>query len=150
MSDVNLTAAQTGEFLQIGPTQMYIIEDGSRSDNRIGSALSVLPPSVSGPPLHRHLMHDETFLVTAGVLRFILDGTYLDAKAGDYVVVPIGAPHTFANQSDAPVEFFSSFTPSFYVNYFRELARLSAEGRFTPEVNLEVMLRYATQPVDGS
>jgi mannose-6-phosphate isomerase-like protein (cupin superfamily) len=103
-------------------------------------------PSVSGPPQHRHLMHDETFLITSGILRFIMGDIYRDAKAGDYVVVPVGAPHTFANVSDAPVEFFSTFTPAYYVNYFRELADLSADGRLNPEENLSLMLRYATVP----
>jgi len=91
-------------------------------------------------------MHDETFLITSGTLRFTLGDTYKDARVGDYVVVPVGAPHTFANVSDAPAEFFSTFTPAYYVNYFRETAKLSAEGRSSPEEVLSVMLRYATVP----
>ncbi len=94
-------------------------------------------------------MHDETFLVTSGTLRFTLGETHRDAGVGDYVVVPVGAPHTFANVSDAPVEFFSTFTPAYYVNYFREMARLSAQGEASPEAALAVMLRYATVPTDG-
>jgi len=144
MSDVNLTAADGGEPLEIGPARIRVLEDGSRTDNRIGAVASMLPAGVSGPPQHRHLMHDETFLVTSGTLRFILGDTHRDAGVGDYVVVPVGAPHTFANVSDAPVEFLSTFTPAYYVNYFRELAQLSAQGKFSPEENLAVMLRYAT------
>ena len=147
MSDVHLVAADSGELLTIGPTRIFVLEDGSRSDNRIGAVASILPGGVSGPPQHRHLMHDETFLVTSGTLRFLLGDTYRDAKADDYVVVPVGAPHTFVNVSDTPVEFFSTFTPAYYVNYFRELAALSAGGRVSPEDALSVMLRYATVPV---
>jgi len=150
MSDVNLTAADGGEPLAIGPTQIRVLEDGSRTDNRIGAIASLLPGGVSGPPQHRHLMHDETFLVTSGTLQFILGDTHRDARVGDYVVVPVGVPHTFANVSDAPVEFLSTFAPAYYVNYFRELAQLSAQGKFTPEENLAVMLRYATVPADSS
>jgi hypothetical protein len=62
------------------------------------------------------------------------------------LVVPVWAPHTFANVSDAPVEFFSTVTPAYFVNYFRELADLSAYGRLNPEENLSVILRYATVP----
>ena len=86
------------------------------------------------------------YLITSGILRFTLGDTHRDAKVGDYVVVPVGAPHTFANVSDEPVEFFSTFTPAYYVNYFRELAHLSAEGRSDPEEMLSLMLRYATIP----
>lgn len=68
------------------------------------------------------------------------------ATDGDYVVVPVGAPHTIGNVSDAPVEFFSTFTPAYYVNYFSEVAELSAKGQPSPEQILAVMLRYATVP----
>ena len=146
MSDANLTTANTGELLKVGPTRIRVLEDGSLTDNRIGAIASLLPAGVSGPWQHRHLMHDETFLITSGILRFTLGDTHRDAKVGDYVVVPVGAPHTFANVSDEPVEFFSTFTPAYYVSYFRELAHLSAEGRSDPEEMLSLMLRYATIP----
>lgn len=49
-------------------------------------------------------MHDETFLVTKGVVRFHMHGSdgqsMTDAKVGDYVVVPVRAPHTFSNPFD--------------------------------------------------
>lgn len=149
MKDVNLTPAEGGELLEVGSTQIRVLEDGSRTDNRIGAIASMMPAGVSGPPQHRHLMHDETFLVTSGTLRFTLGETHRDAGIGDYVVVPVGAPHTFANVSNAPVEFFSTFTPAYYVNYFREMAQLSAQGEASPEAVLAVMLRYATVPTDG-
>ena len=135
-----------GELLEIGPVRMRILEDGSQRDNRIGAAISVMPAGSEGPPLHRHLMFDETFLVMNGVMRFSLGSTQKDAKTGDYMIVPAGAWHTFTNASDATVEFYSTFTPAYYINYFRELARLSAESRLTPQENIAVMKRYATEP----
>ena len=149
MKNVNLIASEGGELLEVGVTRIRVLEDGSLTDNRIGAVASVMPAGVSGPPQHRHLMHDETFLVTSGSLRFILGETHRDVGAGDYIVVPIGAPHTFINVSDAPVEFFSTFTPAFYVNYFREMAHLSAKGQPKREEVLAVMSRYATIPYDG-
>lgn len=146
MADVNLIAADAGERLEVGPTRLRILEDGSRTDNRFGAIASILPAGVAGPPQHRHLMHEETFLVTGGILRFTLGETHHDARMGDYVVVPVGAPHTFANVSAAPVEFFSTFTPAYYVNYFRELAALVVKGPLKPEDNIALMLRYATVP----
>ena len=72
MSDANLTTASAGELLKVGPTRIRVLEDGSRTDNRIGAIASLLPAGVSGPWQHRHLMHDETFLITSGILRFTL------------------------------------------------------------------------------
>jgi uncharacterized cupin superfamily protein len=53
------------------------MEDGSRTDNRIGSAEFTLPPNTAGPPAHWHEMHDETFLVTQGMVRVRLDLPFL-------------------------------------------------------------------------
>jgi len=61
------------------------------------------------------------------------------------VVVPIDAPHTFANPFDEPAVFFNSFTPAFYVNYFRELEQLLG-GPPSREQITAVMARYATIP----
>ena len=108
MAAVNITAAGTGDAIQLGPIRMRVLEDGSRTDNRIGAVEIIVPPGVAGPPRHLHRMHDETFLIISGVLQFTVGDTRRDAHAGDYVVVPVGAPHTFANLSPGPVVLFNS------------------------------------------
>ena len=91
-------------------------------------------------------MHDETFLVTQGTVRFHIPGKGdVDARIGDYIVVPPGAPHTFFNPFDEEARFFSTFTPAFYANYFLLLSELQGEGKqITREINSEAMSRYAT------
>jgi quercetin dioxygenase-like cupin family protein len=118
------------------------------SDNRIGSAEFTLPPNTAGPPAHWHEMHDETFLVTQGVVRFHApDGAYHDAHVGDYVTVPIRAPHTFSNPTDQEAKFFNTYTPAFYIDYFKILAQLSkSDEKMSKEKNIEVMARFATMP----
>lgn len=93
-------------------------------------------------------MHDETFLVTQGTVRFHApDGQVIDAKMGDYVTVPIRAPHTFSNPFDEEAKFFNTYTPAFYIDYFKILAEVSAEDKvMSKEKNLEVMARFATMP----
>ena len=146
MSTVEIIAADAGEILQIGPIRIRVLEDGSCTDNRIGAVEITVPAGVAGPPPHLHQMHDETFLVLSGVLRFTAGYKTHDASAGDYVVVPIGAPHTFANASIEPAVVFNSFTPAFYVNYLRELAALAATGGLGPDAIAAAMARYATIP----
>ena len=101
-----------------------------------------------GPPPHWHEMHDETFLVTQGKLRFSTTGHKeakdIDALAGDYVTVPIRAPHTFANPFDEEARFFNTFTPAFYVNYFKLLSDLADGGPVTPQISETAMASYAT------
>lgn len=96
-------------------------------------------------------MHDELFLVLSGKVRFTTGTTVHDAHSGDYVVVPPMAPHTFSNEWDEEATFHCSFTPAYYVNYFRLLQEMAAKsgGELTMEDSVEAMGRYATLQVDA-
>ncbi|KAF2241185.1 RmlC-like cupin [Trematosphaeria pertusa] len=145
---INYVPAKSGEILKLGHITCRIMEDGSRTDNRIGSAEFTVPAGTAGPPAHWHEMHDETFLVTQGTIRFHApNGQIVDAKEGDYVTVPIRAPHTFSNPFDVEAKFFNTYTPAFYIDYFRILAEVSkSDEKMSKEKNLEVMARFATMP----
>lgn len=102
------------------------MESGEHTDNRIGSAEFTLPPRTSGPPAHWHEMHDETFLVTQGKMQFHgLHGNTIVANLGDYVTVPTRSPHTFSNPYDEEAKFFNTYTPAFYINYFKMLSQMA-------------------------
>ncbi|KAH6644491.1 RmlC-like cupin domain-containing protein [Boeremia exigua] len=145
---INYVPAKEGEILKLGHVICRIMEDGSRTDNRIGSAEFTLPPKTGGPPAHWHEMHDETFLVTQGTVRFHApDNKHIDAHVGDYITVPIRAPHTFSNPFEQEAKFFNTYTPAFYIDYFRILAQLGKDDeKMSKEKNLEVMGRFATIP----
>jgi mannose-6-phosphate isomerase-like protein (cupin superfamily) len=49
-----------------------------------------------GPRLHRH-PYDETWVVLDGSLSFRSGEETFEARAGDIVIVPPGAPHKFTN-----------------------------------------------------
>ena len=139
------------ETIPIGPLTMYVLEDGSNTDNRIGTVVLQLPPHTPGPPEHWHEMHDETFFVTKGVVRFHTGEKTIDAKVGDYVVVPPTATHTFENATGEEAEFVNTLTPAFYVNYFRLLGEMGQKsgGNISPEDHKRAMDRYATLQVDA-
>ncbi|KIV80602.1 hypothetical protein PV11_08093 [Exophiala sideris] len=143
---INFVPAKGGETFKVGTITIRIMEDGSRTDNRIGSAEFTVPPHTSGPPPHWHEMHDETFLVTQGTLRFhALNGQTVDAATGDYVTVPTRSPHTFSNPYDQEAKFFNTYTPAFYINYFKLLATLAEAGKpMNPEANKRAMAYFAT------
>ena len=125
----------------------------SLEDNRIGAAEFTLPPGLKGPPAHWHEMHDETFLTTKGTIRYHLpkeDGSEdtIDAAEGDYVTVPVRAPHTFSNPTDQEAKFYNTYTPAYYINYFKLLATYVQEGRpISAKEHLDAMANYATLPV---
>ena len=144
MSKAKITRLNSSEVLHFGPTVIRMLEDGSSTDNRLSSISSMMPAHVDGPPAHVHLMHDEAFLITSGVLHFDIGDTHLDVAAGDYVVAPVGVPHAFNNTSDEPVCFFTTFTSAFYIESFRESAKLVADGLWNAQTEAEVLMRYAT------
>lgn len=73
----------------------------------------------------------------------------MDAKTGDYVIVPIRAPHTFSNPFDEEARFINTFTPAFYINYFKMLSKMSEEGKpMNPKINKKAMANFATLPAD--
>ncbi len=131
---INFVPAKAGDVIRLGPSlTLRVMEDGSNTDNRLGAAELTIAPRSSGPPAHSHEMHDESFLVTKGTVRFhttgLKGGEDVDANVGDYVVVGTRAPHTFSNPFEGEAKFFNTFTPAFYVNYFKLIEELLQVSR---------------------
>jgi quercetin dioxygenase-like cupin family protein len=147
MTDVSILGPMGGESIQLGTTQMRILEDGRTTDHRLGVGEIRLAPHTKGPPQHQHAQHDEGFYVVAGTARFTVGDTTYEAPAGTFVMIPPGVPHTFANTSDQVTVLLNTFTPDLYVQYFRDLRDMIASGQpLTAEASAQVMRRYATSP----
>ena len=65
MMQVSVVGPTDGEVIQLGPTQMRILEDGRTTDHRLGRGEITLAPHTDGPPQHRHVRHDEGFYVVS-------------------------------------------------------------------------------------
>jgi len=147
MDEVSVVGPAGGEVIQLGPVRMRIMEDGGTTAHRLGIGEITLAPHANGPPQHRHARHDEGFYVVSGMVRFTVGRTSHDAVAGTLVMVPPGAPHTFANPGDDPAVMLDTFTPGLYVQYFRDLKdMIAAGGELTAAATVAVMDRYATVP----
>jgi mannose-6-phosphate isomerase-like protein (cupin superfamily) len=147
MPDVSLVAPDGGELIEVGAARMRLLEDGGRTSHRLGVGEITLAPRSPGPPQHRHAEHDEGFYVVSGTARFVVGDAEYDAPRRSFVMVPPGAPHTFANPFDEPLVLLNTFTPDLYVQYFRDLRTVVDSGRpLTPEATAEAMSRYATTP----
>ena len=153
MAKVNIVRPGEGEILGSGAQRIRILENGEHTDHRLGFAEVTVPPGTPSPLQHRHAQHDEGFYVLAGTFRFTVGEDQYDAGPGTWVIVPTGAPHTFANGGDENAVMLNTFTPDLYVQYFRDLRdALAAGGELTGPATVEVMSRYATTPAatDGS
>jgi quercetin dioxygenase-like cupin family protein len=147
VADTSIVGPDGGESIQLGPTRMRILEDGSTTNHRLGMGEITLAPHTDGPPQHRHARHDEGFYVVSGLARFTVGTKSYDAPAGTLVMLPPGAPHTFANPTDGTTVLLNTFTPDLYVQYFRDLRQMIADGHGLDETALiDAMRRYATEP----
>jgi len=147
VADMSIVGPDGGESIQLGPTRMRILEDGSTTNHRLGIGEITLAPHTDGPPQHRHARHDEGFYVVSGLARFTVGTKSYDAPAGTLVMLPPGAPHTFANPTDGTTVLLNTFTPDLYVQYFRDLRQMIADGHALDETALiDAMRRYATEP----
>jgi len=143
---VSIVGPGEGEAFLLGPAvQMRILEDGGTTEHRLGIAESTLAPHTAGPPQHRHAQHDEGFYVVSGTVRFTIGDQDHDAGPGTLVMVPTGAPHTFANPSDESAVLLTTFTPDLYVQYFRDLRDVAAAGPPTSSDIGAAQARYATE-----
>ncbi|WP_037605999.1 cupin domain-containing protein [Streptacidiphilus rugosus] len=146
--NVSLVGPDDGEHIDLGPARLRILEDGRTTAHRLGIAEITLAPGMDGPPQHRHAQHDEGFYIVSGTVHFTVGEAVHAARPGTLVMVPPGAPHTFANHGDEPAVMVNTFTPDLYVQYFRDLrTMIEAGGAPTPEATIQVMRRYATEPV---
>lgn len=147
MSTISVVGPRDGEYLNLGSTAMRILEAGRTTEQRFGLAVSTLAPHTDGPPQHLHTRHGEGFYVISGTAQFGSGDDVYEAPADTLVMVPTGVPHRFANPADVPLVMLSTFTPAFYVNYFREVATVIAErGSITPAAVADLMARYTTEP----
>jgi mannose-6-phosphate isomerase-like protein (cupin superfamily) len=105
-----------------------------------------VPPGARMPPPHRHVNCSEAFFVLDGTVTFRLDEAELSGGAGDFLLVPRGAGHTFGNTSTEPARLLVLHAPAMDA-YFEELHRLWAAGEAPPrEAERELMSRYGMEP----
>jgi len=148
MTEVSIIAPDGGEAVQLGSARIRILEDGTTTDHRLGIGEITLAPHSPGPVQHRHAQHDEGFYVVSGTARFTVGTAEYDAPPGTLVMVPPGAPHSFANPGDEPLVMVNTFTPDLYVRYFKDLEEALAAGASMAQASARVMPNYATTPAD--
>jgi mannose-6-phosphate isomerase-like protein (cupin superfamily) len=108
-----------------------------------------VPPGARTPPAHQHVNCSEAFFVLSGTITFWLDGARLTGGAGDFLLVPRGAGHTFGNQGDQAARLLVLHAPA-ADGYFRELHELwSAAEPPTPEAERELMSRHGMEPAEN-
>jgi len=101
---------------------------GAQTGGRLTAVEFVNPPGFA-PPLHRHLVEDEAFYVLSGAVRFRCDGEEFAAGPGDFVLLPVGLPHTFIVGDAEPLRVLQITTPSGFEHFARQAGEPAGEHR---------------------
>jgi mannose-6-phosphate isomerase-like protein (cupin superfamily) len=96
----------------------------------------------AGPPLHVHHDADEIFTVVSGTYKFVCGESVIEADAGDVVLVPRGAPHTFLNVGRGPGHLIVTMRPGGFEGFFKAVADAKLEVPRDMAAIAELAKRY--------
>jgi mannose-6-phosphate isomerase-like protein (cupin superfamily) len=120
-----------GEALWFLGNLVTVKATGGETRDRLTVVEFVNPPGFA-PPLHRHLDEDELFYVLGGTARFRCDDEEFSAGPGDFVLLPVGLPHTFIVGAAEPFRTLQITSPSGFEQFVREAGE-PARARRLPD-----------------
>jgi mannose-6-phosphate isomerase-like protein (cupin superfamily) len=89
-----------GRSYPMGGIAAVFKADGKETAGQYSISEWWLEPHTQGPGAHAH-EEDDVFYVVEGTMSFLVDGKWIDASKGSFVLVPGGATHDFENRSGA-------------------------------------------------
>lgn len=105
----------------------HYLATGASTGGEFGLYRVDMPARGRGPNTHFHRTMSESFFVLSGTIRLFDGAAWIDARAGDFLYVPIGGLHAFHNASDAPASMLLLFSPGApREGYFEGFARLAS------------------------
>jgi len=86
-----------GRTYPMGRISAIFKADGSETADQYSISEWWLEPHTQGPGAHAH-PEDDVFFVIEGTMSFLVDGEWIDAPKGSFVLVPGGSTHDFENR----------------------------------------------------
>lgn len=155
--DWNVVAAGAGRVVRLGAAaEMVVKEDGANSRGGLMVAEMSIQPDFGAPLQHLHHAHEEAWFILDGEVEFVSGTRVRRVGIGDWVMVPIGVPHTFSNPGDVPARFLTVMTPNLYLDYFVELGDKAARAlagsdrpahELQARISAEIMPKYHTEVI---
>ncbi|MBY0277318.1 cupin domain-containing protein [Candidatus Binatia bacterium] len=100
-----------------------------------------IPPGCGAPP-HHHAVDSESFYVLDGEICFSADGTSRVARRGDFVLLPAGGVHAFANTGTAPARALVVAAPGIEAERFFAAIDARADDVPSPGEVTEIAARH--------
>ena len=135
--------AIAGGRVALGPGSQITFKAVGADTSGTYAALEYLAAPGAGAALHSHSREEESFYIIEGSLTFQLGADILRAGPGDFVRIPVGLRHAFANEGATPARALIVLVPAGLEQFFVDLDELltnSADTGPTPEA-LEALNR---------
>jgi mannose-6-phosphate isomerase-like protein (cupin superfamily) len=123
-----------GRSYPMGRISAIFKADGPETASQYSISEWWLDPHTNGPGTHSH-DEDDVFFVIEGVMSFFVDGSWIDAPKGSFVLVPGGASHDFENRSPRRAGVLNFSIPGNFEEDMPAIAQWFADhppGRATP------------------
>lgn len=119
---------EEGEALWFLGSLVTVKATGAETRGRVTVVEFVNPPGFA-PPLHRHQDEDEMFYLLSGRAEFRCGEDVLIAGPGDFVLLPVGLPHTFIVGSDEPLRTLQITAPAGFEAFAAAVGEPALERR---------------------
>ncbi len=117
----------------LGPGDIYTFLATTVETDGAYFMLEGMVPQNAGPPPHIHHDQAETFYIVEGQLEVLMGDEVRDAKAGDFLHVSEGTPHSFINRLQTPAKIIATFVPAGNAErFFREALEETKDRNATP------------------
>ena len=93
-------------------SDMFFKAIGELDDGDFSLMERTLPPGGRRPPVHRHTNCSEAYFILEGTVTVVVGEEELSLGARDFVLVPRGTLHTFANTSDVDARLLVIHAPA--------------------------------------
>lgn len=139
-----------GRTIAVAGDVYRFLATGDETNGKYAMLEAIVPPG-GGPPPHVHSREEESFYVLDGEITFTVNGEKIVAKAGTFANMPVGTPHSFANESSQPAKMLISVAPAGLEKMFFEVGVTLAEGSTTalPPTKDEIERLLAVAPIYG-
>jgi quercetin dioxygenase-like cupin family protein len=119
-----LIKAGARRAVTVGRSVIEIAVDGAHSEGELTSLRQALPAGWE-PPLHRHMQHETTYVVSGTVeVRWLVEGELFKrrASAGTLCHIPGCHPHSVVNTDSEDALLFSFYSPAGMERFFEAAA----------------------------
>lgn len=126
---------EAGRVYPMGPLSATFKADGEETRGRYSISEWWLEPKTKGPGAHAH-EEDDVFYVLEGTMSLFIDGKWIDAPKGSFVIAVGGTKHDFENRTNERAGMLNISVPGDFephmpgiADWFR--ARSEADARTT-------------------